>query len=879
MLRANYTTKYAPVYTAFCSQQLSVMELVFQLTVLGAPWSRGSYGTLSFDDAAPSTLAYTLSYGNKKLTSISGSLFNATGPATTTSGNDASLGEYDEVSLSFGDGGVLAVRYFTARDAFVFDRRPGTTPALLPSIWPAFSIADVAANSTRCMGWASHYFFPGTINTDLTDCESDGPLVVFDAPVWVTHPPPSPAFVISPLNHFSVNAVYNCPPHKPHTPVPGGAASCSLGVAAHNQGVRWATSALLVARPGFVRSTRAFGAIVRAFHNTTRSRGPGVTQLSFWNDNQAAYSWWTVGSDQSVWGIPEEIYLALKKGYDAAEIPVMGWEPDNNFVVDYNLFESWKGNNLSAWNITLYPSDGVGFVKKLGNIAMTYYTNGFTLDNAHQKNWPAGQFVKNGQGMEPHPNSSLAFYSKLWGNAVEKWNMEQLFTDFLCYRGPAMATYSDVAVDEDGEHLWLKGMTLGATQHGAEVQFCMALPHQLMMSLEWPGVTNARANGDGGLATQSLVATSLLASMVGLGWSKDNLRTADRCYNDAYWPNGTVKWTCNEANHGQAVNGEYVMQVQQTMLATLSLGPVGISDQLSAGPRNKSATITSNKTLVMATVAATGDLLQPSFPLAPIERILVGSAGVGDCNGPRHIAYTWNCGTNIYGTFTATPLVKPSSSSSGSSGSFGSSGTTATARGDAAVWWTSIGFVAGRGQMNTSGVLYESDLAPMVDAAMIDASLGSFDNIPRSTFLGAGLTFPNHTMEAGHVWWSADFVVQALAADPCASVDVVTWSGSAPMSFTSPSKSDKDITSQINIAPVFSAGSASQLALLGEAGKVTAVSTYRFAAVEPSASGLTAHLRGKAGEVIKLLFAKDGKCVAQTAIIGADGTGVATIPA
>ena len=162
---------------------------------------------------------------------------------------------------------------------------------------------------------------------------------------------------------------------------------------------------------------------------------------------------------------------------------------------------------------------------------------------------------------------------------------------------------------------------------------------------------------------------------------------------------------------------------------------------------------------------------------------------------------------------------------------------------------------------------------------MIDASLGSFDNIPRSTFLGAGLTFPNHTMEAGHVWWSADFVAQALAADPCASVDVVTWSGSAPMSFTSPSKSDKDITSQINIAPAFSAGSASQLALLGEAGKVTAVSTYRFAAEEPSASGLTAHLRGKAGEVIKLLFAKDGKCVAQTAFIGADGTGVATIPA
>ena len=40
------------------------------------------------------------------------------------------------------------------------------------------------------------------------------------------------------------------------------------------------------------------------------------------------------------------------------------------------------------------------------------------------------------------------------------------------------------------------------------------------------------------------------------------------------------------------------MQVQQTMLATLSLGPVGISDQLTARPDDPSATITSNIPLV-----------------------------------------------------------------------------------------------------------------------------------------------------------------------------------------------------------------------------------------------------------------------------------------
>ena len=41
---------------------------------------------------------------------------------------------------------------------------------------------------------------------------------------------------------------------------------------------------------------------------------------------------------------------------------------------------------------------------------------------------------------------------------------------------------------------------------------------------------------------QALVLPSVLAGAVGLGWSKDNLRTADKCYNAGYYPNGTVKW-------------------------------------------------------------------------------------------------------------------------------------------------------------------------------------------------------------------------------------------------------------------------------------------------------------------------------------------------
>ena len=53
---------------------------------------------------------------------------------------------------------------------------------------------------------------------------------------------------------------------------------------------------------------------------------------------------------------------------------------------------------LWKWNTSLYPSDGPAFVQKLGNLSMTYYTNGFGADNVHaKKNGGPWAFVKNNE--------------------------------------------------------------------------------------------------------------------------------------------------------------------------------------------------------------------------------------------------------------------------------------------------------------------------------------------------------------------------------------------------------------------------------------------------------------------------------------------------
>ena len=126
-----------------------------------------------------------------------------------------------------------------------------------------------------------------------------------------------PAFALSAFSHFTSNLVQNCPTTKAsrwedcHLGVNAGAGGCGAQGAVRCQ--LFDTAAVLLARPGVTRLTRAFGALLRRAKATARARGAGVTQLSYWADNQAGYSWWTAGDDQEIWGKPETIYLKLKE--------------------------------------------------------------------------------------------------------------------------------------------------------------------------------------------------------------------------------------------------------------------------------------------------------------------------------------------------------------------------------------------------------------------------------------------------------------------------------------------------------------------------------------------------------------------------------------
>jgi hypothetical protein len=212
-----------------------------------------------------------------------------------------------------------------------------------------------------------------------------------------------------------------------------------------------------------------------------------------------------------------------------------------------------------------------------------------------------------------------------------------------------------------------------------------------------------------------------------------------------------VKWPCGSVNQREGTSGQFKMQKQQTMLAVLSLGPVGISDQLSGRPSEPGVTTTSNVSLVMSTCAATGDLLQPSYPLTVLDRSLGGQTG----------------DIELWGTYTAV----------GAASSLGHGGMPAQVEATATlqVWYLAMLFQFGKAQRTPKNGLpslqvLESDLAPMVDESHVTPS---FSDVPVASFANMGT---NLTGE--YVVWTADFLSTQRSENACAAVTLSAWAGS-----------------------------------------------------------------------------------------------------
>ena len=629
---------------------------------------------------------------------------------------------------------------------------------------------------------------------------TDGPMFIF--PTLAS--PGAGSIAFSPLDNFTVSSA-GC------GALPQGAGFApGFGAMYRPAGTPPAAplSLILVGRPGVKRASVAWGAAMRRAYSTTRRRGVGSRALSYWSDNAAGYSFWSYPSQLDIWGQPEAIFSALHKGYAALKIPVVQWEVDSNMIpgAPTPWAGGWCWNRWGEFNYSLYPSGGNFSANAVGGAPVAFYVSSFCQDNAHAADGFRFVNVSSVGGIGPasvsHPDDAYKFYTSILTPAAEEWNMQHFFTDFLCFRGPSL----DAELASQGSTLyapsaqWLQGMTLAASDLGMEVQYCMACAHQALQSLQWPAVTNARVNGDGGLALGGLVFSTVMAASVGLGWSKDNLRLA-------VFPAGVTEI--------------------QTALAALSLGPVGLSDELEGYPTplapGASPAVVTNITLAMSTCTANGTLLQPSFPLTPVEDLLTGLEGTLDVKSGH-----------VWATFTTAP-------------------------GGLGPWFTALSFSYGAAQ--PAYTLLPRHLAPLLEqvgtaVCVPPSNPPDFASIPVGSFLGGGGDFPCGS------WVAWDRGDPRVAAHFSATAPVML-----PLDPLSPS--------QWNVAPIVDG-----LAFLGEKGKVVAVSSYRFASVVSAGGSAVVELRGAPAETVTVLWATEPTLMIQrkAVVLENDGTASVTIP-
>ena len=93
-----------------------------------------------------------------------------------------------------------------------------------------------------------------------------------------------------------------------------------------------------------------------------------------------------------------------------------------------------------------------------------------------------------------------------------------------CLRTATYTGLQGAAKTFEAAHNWVDGIVNASAKLGLEIQMCMAAPNQALDSVLHPPITNFRIDSDGGTKPASAVFSSTLASVLGLGWSKDNLR-------------------------------------------------------------------------------------------------------------------------------------------------------------------------------------------------------------------------------------------------------------------------------------------------------------------------------------------------------------------
>ena len=355
------------------------------------------------------------------------------------------------------------------------------------------------------------------------------------------------------------------------------------------------SSAMFFSADGITDAMHGWGAMERSYVHATKISDPMCETLSMWTDNGSYYDFYAYEPNITSKGIPQDILVALDETFSNGTygpVPL----PVRNYMLDAYWMYNERSNGNCKLNDSVWPVPfprGLQWLSEVGlkNKGLIIYNGPQCEDTTYSEDWPLVTSVYwdqgwgNGTLSAISPVAARAFYDQLFARKAELGMVgySQDFLDFQDLLFPAFLT------SPTGNNAWQAAQAAAALAARIPMQYCMALASDILNSMAFGAVTNARASDDYGAGGSNwrIGASSLLLSAVGLAASKDN-----------FWT------TSNRTDRGHETS-----PFLNAVVAALSGGPVGIGDPL----------YQTDPSVVWPTMTLNGALLHASRPATSVS--------------------------------------------------------------------------------------------------------------------------------------------------------------------------------------------------------------------------------------------------------------------
>eukprot|EP00118_Oscarella_pearsei_P005534 m.25502 g.25502 ORF g.25502 m.25502 type:complete len:805 (+) comp28821_c0_seq1:115-2529(+) len=553
---------------------------------------------------------------------------------TNSTGKEPILGPYDAVTANYhcpldvdsvqatDTPLLLTVKYFKSVDLFVFETsfpeggedmalgQPGhqdisqtnldefSSSTNLSVQFPSFDFSpDSKLTSLGYVEWHGRFSADSnSVGVGLNNFKGGiegGPLVLYD-----TKSAHSDAIVIGPFNNFKYLFAARVSLTWPKQQEALGFGLSGYVDSVEKPDVFTARFGLSGSMYGVTDAVEKWGSTLRTAHGThriSRDFDPTNSKLGYWTDNGAYYymGYWKKHPDE----IPQDVLVQVKEALDEAQVPVAymqldpWWYPFENGCVEWTEQKNY------------FPKGLPWFREQLG-IPLLLYAGYFSTANVYAANksfefltsFPFNVGWARGPIADVVPAQSADFYDAIMSQHAESMGGFELdFTDFQFL----LFTELQQSVSGSAE-MWMKGIADAALKHNVSMQLCMELPNDLLQSVMFPAITNARASEDDFPTSSNrwnIAQTSLLMRALDIGPFFDDIWT-----------------TADQPGNPYGISSDNINL--RTVISIFSAGPVGISDG-----RNMT-----NASLIRRTCRDDGVLLKPSKPAIPIDATYIPGA-------------------------------------------------------------------------------------------------------------------------------------------------------------------------------------------------------------------------------------------------------------